>query len=127
MTPRAALGAALLVAGRSWGWAARGGGGAPSPPRPDLTAPSAAPDTTLDQFLGRLSDSTSAYFGISAAAPDTAGLASALAYGLLHPAPIPPVRLRSAVLPDFGFNRVDGPVYSLTARLGRERTLWEVE
>ena len=127
MTTRAALVAALVVAGSSWGSAASAGGGGPSPPRPDLTAPSAAPDTTLDQFLGRLSDSTSAYFGISAAAPDTAGLASALAYGLVHPAPIPRVRLRPAVLPDFGFNRVDGPVYSLAARLGRERTIGELE
>ncbi len=78
---------------------------------------SAAPDSTFDGFLDQLADSTSRYFGVSASPPDTAGLDSALAYGLAHPQ-ARRVRLRPSIAPDFTFNRVDGPVYILAAGLG---------
>ena len=86
---------------------------------------SAAPDSTLDGFLDQLADSTSQYFGVTAAPADTAGLDSALAYGLAHPH-APRARLRPSFNPDFSFNRVDGPVYTLGARLGRASEVGEL-
>ena len=76
-------------------------------------------DSTLDGFLDQLADSTSQYFGASAAPLDTAGLDSSLAYGLAHPR-ARRARLRPAFYPDFMFNRVDGPVYLLGMKLGSE-------
>lgn len=72
----------------------------------------AEPDSTLEQFLGGLSDSTDRYFGQTAAPLDTAGLDSARVanFGRSHPHGR---RGRPHVdaVPLFRFNRVDGPVY----------------
>lgn len=81
------------------------------------TISAAEPDSTLDGFLNQLADSTSDYFGASAAPVDTAGLDSALAYGLAHPR-ARRARLRPSFIPDFKFNRVDGPVYLLGMAIG---------
>jgi hypothetical protein len=78
---------------------------------PALLPRAAESDTTLEQFLGGLSDSTNAYFGITAAPLDTVGLDSAgvANYRRSHP------RGRRGphfdAVPLFRFNRVDGPVY----------------
>src|SRR5262245_158088 len=90
---------------------------APAPPAP--VAQPAPPDTALDRFLGALSDSTDAYFGISAARADTAGLDSALAYGLAHGTRRASDRGRGfAFGPDLGFSRVDGPRYGAAVAFG---------
>ena len=96
-----------LVAGAPWVAAAAGPRAQPAPP-----------DTALDRFLGGLSDSTEAYFGLSAARPDTAGLDSALAYGLAHPQARGRRPRRPSFGPDLGFNRVDGPRYGAVAAIG---------
>ncbi len=89
---------------------------------PDTSA--AAVDTThaapLDRYLRSLADSTDTYFGPVAAPTDTAGLDSARAYGLDHPYAntLRPSR-HFAALPVFRFNRVDGPVWGLSASLGQ--------
>ena len=77
----------------------------------------APPDTALDRFLGAMSDSTSGYFGVVAAQPDTAGLDSALAHGLAHDA-VPEPRRTWSVGPGLGFSRVDGPVYLVNGGIG---------
>ncbi len=82
-------------------------------------------DTTLDGFLDQLADSTSEYFGASAAPLDTAGLDSALVYGLAHPR-ARRTSLRPSFNPDFMFNRVDGPVYLLGMGIGAERSPGEL-
>lgn len=76
-------------------------------------------DTLLRRFLGGLSDSTDAYFGMSAAKPDTAGLDSALAYRLTHSEPRPRLRLMPDLFPWVGFNRVDGGVMGGGLAFGR--------
>ncbi|MGH7740842.1 MAG: hypothetical protein ACRENS_02340 [Candidatus Eiseniibacteriota bacterium] len=69
-------------------------------------------DTSLEQFLGGLKDSTDQYFGRTAASLDTAGLDSARSanFNRSHPH-----GRRGPVRPEFNgsfrFNRVDGPVY----------------
>ena len=79
-------------------------------------------DTTVEDFLQGLSDSTDAYFGTSAAPLDTAGLDSARAFGLEHPGrESDRGSLRPRFGPALGFNRVDGPVYGATAHVGRPR------
>jgi hypothetical protein len=84
-------------------------------------------DSTLQQYLGGLSDSTNTYFGRTAAPLDTAGLDSALTtnFGRSHP------RGRSGpVRPDLGFafrfNRVDGPVYGGSLGLSSLEALGEL-
>jgi hypothetical protein len=82
--------------------------------------PATAADSTLDDFLGGLSDSTDRYFGLSAAPVDTAGNDSALVYALEHPRADRASRLlRLGVRPDFAFNRVDGPVWGGELHVGR--------
>ena len=76
-------------------------------------------DSALDRFLGSMSDSTAAYFGVTAARVDTAGLDSALAWGLVHPGALDRRRLRFSFGPWFDFSRVDGPVYGGAAGFGR--------
>ncbi len=88
-------------------------------PRVAAAAQAAAPDSALDRFLGSMSDSTGVYFGLSAARPDTAGLDSALAFGLAHPEAGDFGRRSLSLGPEFGFSRVDGPVYSANAAIGR--------
>lgn len=73
----------------------------------------AEPDSALHEYVRGLSDSTDAWFGLSAAPVDTAGLDSALAVGLALPpgarrAGREPRGLRLAWSPAPGFNRVDG-------------------
>jgi hypothetical protein len=78
----------------------------------DAPRRAAESDSTLEQFLGGLSDSTDRYFGKTAAPLDTSGLDSALTvnFGRSHPR-----GRRGVTHPDLGatfrFNRVDGPVY----------------
>ena len=68
------------------------------------------PDSVGD-YLRSLADSTDRYFGESAAPVDTAGLDSALAYGLMHP-PRPERRsLRPSFGPWFGFDRANGALW----------------
>ena len=81
-------------------------------------------DSSLGEYLDSLRDSTEAYFGGAVAPVDTAGLDSALAEGLTHPAPF---RTRRSLRPEFspwlGFNRVDGPRYGAGVSLGWRRGL----
>jgi hypothetical protein len=123
---RAALAMAGIVAALAMG-AATAPAAAPSIP-PSLFAAAvdtADADTTLGGFLRQLSDSTDRYFGVSAAETDTAGLDSALAYGLTHPNRERGQGWRPDLWPDFAFNRVDGPVWGggvgwgVPRRLGR--------
>jgi hypothetical protein len=124
MTPRAAIAVALLAlgAGLPCATVARPAAAAPATRSADAgpraeTAPS---DSVLDRFLGAMSDSTATYFGVTAMRPDTAGLDSALTYGLAHPRAY---ERRGAFSfdyhPDLGFSRVDGPVYGAGASVGR--------
>ena len=83
----------------------------------DSARPAAPPDSSVQQFLKDLSDSTSTYFGRTATPADTTGLDSVLAYRLAHPTPIPPRRTLT-IYPDFDFQRADGPIYSLTLGVG---------
>ncbi len=86
-----------------------------------------APDSSLGDFLKNLSDSTDRYFGSATAPLDTAGLDSALIYGLEHPDEEPkPRALRIGGLPSFSFNRVDGPTYGGVATLGNARRFGEL-
>ena len=88
----------------------------------------AAPDSALHGFLGGLADSTDRYFGVSAAPLDTTGLDSALAARLASPlATRSRTRLDFDLGPDFGFNRVDGPVYGMWAGLGDPRPVGRIE
>jgi hypothetical protein len=82
-------------------------------------AEDAPADSALHRFLGGLADSTDAYFGMSAQPPDTAGLDSALAYGLQHPGARPRTRLRPEFSPWLGFTRVDGGVFGGGVAIGR--------
>jgi len=88
----------------------------------------APPDTALDRFLGAMSDSTARFFGATAAHTDTAGLDSALSYGLAHPrAQGQRGRFALSFRPDAGFSRVDGPVYGGAAAIGRPSKLGQLE
>lgn len=88
------------------------------------TADEAPPDSTLDDLVHALSDSTDAYFGVTAAGPDTAGLDSVLAYQLANPrASLTRNVLRSSVGPWLGFNRVDGPQLGAQAGIGTTQRL----
>jgi hypothetical protein len=100
-----------------------------APPRAFVEFPRAqsSPDSALDRFLGSMSDSTAAYFGVTAARVDTAGLDSALAWGLVHPGALDRRRLRLSFGPWFDFSRVDGPVYGATAGFGRASGLGRIE
>ncbi len=89
-------------------------------------AAEAAPDT-LENFFRTLSDSTDAYFGVAAAAPDTAGQDSALAYQLAHPHAKEKLRLKPSLSGDLGFNRVDGPRYGGGLSVGRARQLGNLD
>jgi hypothetical protein len=73
----------------------------------------AAPDSTLGGFLGRLSDSTDAYFGLSSAPLDTAGLDTVLT----DTATRPRRRLAVGLRPTYDFDRVDGNTWGATVTL----------
>jgi len=101
---RVAWAVALVVASLAGG--ARADDGAPA-------------DSALRRYLGGLSDSTDTYFGRSAAPLDTAGLDSALAFGLAHPGHrVGRRQLGFELIPTFRFNRADGPVYGGTVGVG---------
>ena len=89
-------------------------------------ADSAPPDSLLDGYMRRMADSTSAYFGMTAELPDTAGLDSVLTAGLALP-PGTPLRAQRAhrvgLLPAIGFNRVDGWQLGGEAGIGASRGL----
>jgi len=119
MTLRPAIAAALLalIAGGSHAAAGAAPGAEPAPP-----------DSALDHFLGSMSDSTAAFFGPTAAHTDTAGLDSALTYGLAHPrAGDRRGRFPFSYRPDLGFSRVDGPVYGAGASIGRAFALGKLD
>jgi hypothetical protein len=130
MRPRPVI-AAALAAAVAGGSLAAGGACAAAPAAAFGGAPRAEPaqpDTTLDRFLGAMSDSTAAYFGATAAHTDTAGLDSALTYGLAHPrARDRRGRFPFSYRPDLGFSRVDGPVYGAGASVGRAFALGKLD
>ncbi|MCC6350382.1 MAG: hypothetical protein IT347_12415 [Candidatus Eisenbacteria bacterium] len=79
-------------------------------------------DSTMHSYFRALSDSTDAYFGLSAQPADTAGLDSALAAGLARPPGMAPRgALRLSLAPAFSFNRALGAVYGGSAALGLGR------
>lgn len=91
---------------------------------PRARAQSAPPDSLLDDYMRRMSDSTSAFFGMTAATPDTAGLDSALVAGLAKPPGASRRMQRSRRLsfaPAFGFNRVEGWQLGGEAGIGASR------
>jgi len=82
-------------------------------------AQDAPADSAMRAYFRAIADSTDAYFGLSAQPADTAGLDSALEYGLS----LPPgaARRRAARLsfaPALSFNRALGVVYGGSASLG---------
>jgi hypothetical protein len=83
---------------------------AAAPARAQVPAP---PDTALGGFLGRLSDSTDGYFGLSAAPLDTAGLDTVL----VDTATLPGRRLSLGLRPSYDFDRVDGNTWGATLTL----------
>lgn len=96
---------------------------APRTARAQEPAP-AMPDTTLDAYIRRMADSTDAYFGRTAAPTDTAGLDSALAYGLEHPNAMPGPRVwRPQLSPWLGFSRADAAIMGGEVAVGRRRTI----
>jgi len=79
------------------------------------------PDSAVRDFLRALSDSTTDYFGASAAARDTTGLDSMLAARLAG-APGPPRRVPKTFVPALRFNRADAVVYELGYMIGTPRS-----
>ncbi|MFN8588484.1 MAG: hypothetical protein U0704_11880 [Candidatus Eisenbacteria bacterium] len=102
---------AALVFGAAAAPAAFAQGGAPA-------------DTSVDAYVRGMADSTDAFFGLTAAAPDTAGLDSALAAGLAKP-PGARVKRRLSLMPQlsprYAFNRALGVVLGGNAALGASR------
>lgn len=86
---------------------------------PAAGAQDAPPDSALRAWHRAVSDSTDAYFGLSAEPADTAGLDSALAGALAEPAPERRrTELRLGLAPSFAFNRALGAVYGGSASAG---------
>ncbi len=84
-------------------------------------------DTAFDAYVRSMSDSTDAFFGLTAQEPDTAGLDSALAEGLAKPIDAKaPVRLQFALSPRLSFNRATGAVMGGQAGIGATRQLGRV-
>lgn len=84
------------------------------------------PDSLLDGYMRRMADSTSAYFGMTAELPDTAGLDSVLTTGLAAPPGTSRRAQRAhrlAFSPAIGFNRVDGWQLGGEAGIGASRGL----
>jgi surface antigen Omp85-like protein len=122
--------AALLVALSAAGLRAAVASPAASPPAFAGVVPHAEPapaDTALERFLGSMSDSTAVYFGATAAHTDTAGLDSALAFGLAHPGKHDYAKFPLSFNADLGFSRVDGPVYGGSVSIGRAYRLGKLE
>lgn len=90
-------------------------------------AQDAPADTSLNSFVRSMSDSTDAFFGLTAQEPDTAGLDSALTAGLAKPATAKPVRrLQLSLAPRLSFNRAMGAVMGGSAATGASRQLGRV-
>jgi len=89
------------------------------PTRPEMPPSPVPADTSLESFLELLADSTDRYFGVAAAAPDTAGLDSLLLWALAHPQTRR--KLPVVTYPTFAFNRVDGPLWGLGVAGGHSR------
>lgn len=82
-------------------------------------APGAPADSALSRYFRAISDSTDAYFGLSAQRADTAGLDSTLVYLLDNP----DKKRRSqgrpvSFAPSFAFNRAIGVLYGGSAAVG---------
>jgi len=89
-------------------------------------ADSSPPDSLLDGYMRRMADSTSAYFGMTAELPDTAGLDSVLTAELAMPPGTSRRAQRAnrvAFSPAIGFNRVDGWQLGGEAGIGASRGL----
>jgi hypothetical protein len=80
-------------------------------------AGAAEPDS-VGAYLRSLADSTDRYFGAAAAPVDTAGLDSALAYGLLHPPKPKAHSWMPSIGPWFSFDRADGALWGGSLGLG---------
>ncbi|MBI5168640.1 MAG: hypothetical protein HZA61_04040 [Candidatus Eisenbacteria bacterium] len=92
---------------------------------PSLARAQGAPaDSSFDAYVRGLSDSTDAFFGLTAAPPDTAGLDSALAAGLAKP-PGAATGARVSWKPSLGhrqaFNRALGVTLGANVGLGASR------
>lgn len=123
----AALAVACAMAGAAHGAPATLAWPAGAPPTARFQAASADSDTSLDDFIGGMADSTDQYFGVTAAPTDTAGLDSALAYGLDHPEEqLEHRRAKIHPEPRLDFNRVDGAVYGGALVLGDKNALGEL-
>ena len=107
---------ALALALGAVGWGAR-----------EAWAQEAPADSSLHQFLKSLSDSTDAYFGLTSAPLDTAGLDSALTFELANPSPSLHARRRFSRQPSLVFNRADGALWGASVALGDRRALWRVD
>ncbi len=95
---------------------------------PSFAQTPAAPDSLLDDYLGRMRDSTDVWFGMSAAPLDTTGLDSALVGGLARGSDSnAAARARRAgritFSPSLAFTRVDGGVVGAEASVGSARLL----
>ena len=81
-------------------------------------AQGAPADSALERYVRTMADSTDAYFGLSAQAPDTTGLDSLRAFVLAHPrARRGGTRLSPSFAPQGAFNRALGPVGGANAGL----------
>jgi hypothetical protein len=89
---------------------------------PGARAQEAPADSSLRAYFRAMSDSTDAYFGLSAQPADTAGLDSALEYGLsLPPGSARGRAARVSFAPALSFNRALGTVYGGSASLSDRR------
>lgn len=91
-------------------------------------AEDAPADTALQRYFRSISDSTDAYFGLSAQPADTSGLDSTLVYLLDHP---DEKRRRQgrpiSFAPSFAFNRAIGVLYGGSASAGSSGRLGELK
>lgn len=113
------------MSGRSWrlGIAVAAALVTTGPAAPPARAQDAPADSAMRAYFRAISDSTDAYFGLSAQPADTAGLDSALDAGLAEPAGSERRRraARLSFAPAFAFNRALGAVYGGSASLGLGR------
>ncbi len=94
----------------------------------DALAQVAPADTTVEDYVRSMADSTDAWFGISAQASDTTGLDSLRAWAVEHPGKT--LRSRGGTLslaPLLGFNRAVGGAMGAEAGIGRSRRWGRVE
>lgn len=89
---------------------------------PAVRAQGAPADSAMHAYFRAVADSTDAYFGLSAEPADTAGLDSALAYGLTLPPGAVRRQARLSFAPALAFNRALGAVYGGSATLREARS-----